>query len=46
MEKEIIEVKCLNCGKKLEITEREIYQDIKGKFVVCKNCDSTFDIEV
>ena len=46
MEKEIKEVKCLNCGEKQEIKENEIYQDIKGKFVVCKECDSSFDIEI
>jgi transcription elongation factor Elf1 len=45
MEKVIKEVNCLNCGEKQEIKKDEIYQDIKGKFVVCKNCDSTFDIE-
>lgn len=42
----IKEVKCLNCDEKQEIKENEIYQDINGKFVVCKKCDSSFDIEV
>jgi hypothetical protein len=39
-------VQCLNCGEKQELKENEIYQDIKGKFIVCKNCDSSFDVEI
>jgi len=37
--------KCLNCGHEEAITEEKIYQDIKGKFMVCEKCDSSFDVE-
>lgn len=38
--------KCLNCGHEETITEEKIYQDIKGKFIVCEECDSSFDVEI
>jgi transcription elongation factor Elf1 len=46
MEKVIKEVVCLNCGEKQELKKDEIYQDIWGKFIICKSCDSSFDVEV
>jgi DNA-directed RNA polymerase subunit RPC12/RpoP len=35
-------IHCLNCGK--VITNEKIYVDILGRYVVCKNCNSSTDI--
>jgi len=37
--------KCLNCGYKQELTIKNVYQDIKGKFTECENCETTYDVE-
>ncbi|MED1107732.1 hypothetical protein [Bacillus paramycoides] len=37
--------KCLNCGHVQEVNDKNIYQDIKGKFTVCEKCDSSYDVE-
>ena len=38
-------VKCLNCNHEQEVTKEKIYQDINGKFMVCEECDGSFDVE-
>lgn len=38
-------VKCLNCSHEQEISKEKIYQDINGKFMVCEECDGSFDVE-
>ena len=38
-------VKCLNCGHEQELKDSNIYQDIKGKFTECENCETTYDVE-
>lgn len=38
-------VKCLNCNHEQEISKEKIYQDINGKFMVCEECDGSFDVE-
>jgi transcription elongation factor Elf1 len=42
MEKNI----CFKCGHEEEITENKIYQDIKGKFIICEKCNTNMDIEI
>jgi transcription elongation factor Elf1 len=39
-------MKCFNCGHEEEITENKVYQDIKGKFIICEKCSSSIDIEI
>ena len=39
-------IKCLNCNHEQEVLKEKIFQDIKGKFMVCEKCDSSFDIEI
>lgn len=38
-------VKCLSCGFEYKIKVTEIKEDKFGKFVECKNCGATFDID-
>lgn len=38
-------VKCLNCSHEQELTKEKIYQDINGKFMVCEECEGSFDVE-
>jgi hypothetical protein len=38
-------VKCLNCSHVNKIKEDNVYQDIRGKFIVCEECEGSFDIE-
>lgn len=38
--------KCLNCGHVQEVNDKNIYQDIMGKFTVCEKCDSSYDVEI
>ncbi|WP_176524365.1 hypothetical protein [Bacillus thuringiensis] len=37
---------CLNCGHAQEVNKTNIYQDVKGKYTVCENCDASYDVEV
>jgi len=40
------QVECLNCGNKQTLViDKNIWQDIKGKFTVCEKCDSIYNIE-
>jgi hypothetical protein len=36
--------KC-KCGHTQEVNEKNVYQDIRGKFTVCESCNSTYDVE-
>jgi peptide subunit release factor 1 (eRF1) len=38
-------VKCLNCSYEQVLTKEKIYQDINGKFMVCEECNGSFDVE-
>jgi transcription elongation factor Elf1 len=38
-------VKCLNCSHEQVLIKEKIYQDINGKFMVCEECDGSFDVE-
>ncbi|MDA1675404.1 hypothetical protein [Bacillus cereus group sp. TH152-1LC] len=38
-------VTCLNCGHLQNVEKKDIHIDELGKHTVCKNCDSSFDIE-
>jgi transcription elongation factor Elf1 len=38
--------KCLNCGHTQEVNEKNVYQDIQGKFTVCESCNSSYDVEI
>lgn len=38
--------KCLNCGHVQEVNEKNIWQDIRGKFTICKSCKASYDVEI
>jgi len=38
--------KCLNCNHEQEVNQTNIYQDIKGKYAICEDCGSSFDVEI
>ena len=39
-----MKVKCLNCGYEFEVENYN--EDELGKFVICPECESSFDIDV
>jgi len=36
---------CLNCGAKLYLTNDSVSEDEYGKYVVCRECESSFNIK-
>lgn len=36
---------CLNCGKTIIYTKRDICNDIDGDYIECPSCHATFDVE-
>jgi hypothetical protein len=38
--------KCSKCDHEQHVNEKNIYQDIKGKFTVCEKCNNSYDVEI
>ena len=36
---------CLNCGHKQEVKKDNVHRDELGRFIVCKKCNSSYDID-
>jgi len=39
-------VQCLNCGHEQEVKEKDIHKDELGQFILCNECESSFDVEL
>jgi hypothetical protein len=34
------------CGHTQEVNEKNVYQDIRGKFTFCESCNAPYDVEI
>lgn len=38
--------KCYSCKHTQEVSDKDVYQDITGKWVICENCGLPYGVEM
>lgn len=38
--------KCPTCKHTQEVSNKEVYQDIRGKWVICEKCERFYGVEM
>ncbi|WP_170972285.1 hypothetical protein [Bacillus yapensis] len=38
--------KCVNCSHVQQVNDKNIYQDIAGKYTICEKCNTAYGVEI